>query len=61
MNLFGRWQLWLGLGVSAVFLWLALSGLHLQAVADALQHGNYAWLVPSVAIYFVAVWVRTLR
>jgi hypothetical protein len=56
-----RWQLWLGLLISAFFIWLALRGLHLQAVWGVLQHGNYLWLIPSVAIYFVAVWARTWR
>jgi len=56
-----RWQLWLGLLISAFFLWLALRGLHLQAVWSTLQHGNYLWLIPSVSIYFVAVWARTWR
>lgn len=56
-----RWQLWLGLGVSAVFLWSALSGLNLQAVGQNIRQGNYLWLIPSVAVYFVAVWARTWR
>ncbi|MGB3716769.1 MAG: lysylphosphatidylglycerol synthase transmembrane domain-containing protein [Candidatus Promineifilaceae bacterium] len=56
-----RWQLWLGLAISVAFLWLALRGLRLEAVWDALQHGNYLWLIPSVAVYFLAVWARTWR
>ncbi len=56
-----RWQLWLGVIISAVFLWLALRGLHLEAVWEALQHGNYWWLVPSVGVYFLAVLARTWR
>lgn len=56
-----RWQLWLGIAISAVFLWLALRGLHLSTVWVALQHGNYWWLIPSVAVYFLAVWARTWR
>jgi uncharacterized protein (TIRG00374 family) len=56
-----RWQLWLGIAISAVFLWVALRGLHLESVWTALQHGNYWWLIPSVAVYFLAVWARTWR
>ena len=56
-----RWQLWLGVIISAVFLWLALRGLRLGEVAESLGEANYWWLVPSVATYFVAVWVRTWR
>lgn len=56
-----RWQFWLGLIVSAIFLWLALRGLHLRDVWLKLQEGNYVWLLPSVAVYFVAVIARTWR
>lgn len=56
-----RWQLWLGLAISVAFLWLALRGLRLETVWNALQHGNYIWLIPSVAVYFLAVWARTWR
>jgi hypothetical protein len=56
-----RWQLWLGVLISAVFLWLALRGLRLGEVAESISEANYWWLVPSVATYFVAVWVRTWR
>ena len=56
-----NWKLWLGLLISAIFLWLALRGLHLQAVWATIQHGNYLWLVPSVTVYFIAVWARTWR
>lgn len=56
-----RWQFWLGLLVSALFLWLALRGLKLDDVATFMRTANYWWLVPSVATYFVAVWARTWR
>jgi uncharacterized protein (TIRG00374 family) len=56
-----RWQLWLGIAVSALFLLWALQGLDLKQVWEDLQHGNYLWLIPSVAVYFLAVLVRTWR
>ena len=56
-----RWQLWLGVLISAVFLWLALRGLHLGEVWSHVSGANYLWLIPSVATYFVAVWARTWR
>jgi uncharacterized protein (TIRG00374 family) len=56
-----RWQLWLGLVISVALLWLALRGLQLEEVWNALQSGNYLWLIPSVAVYFLAVWARTWR
>lgn len=56
-----RWQIWLGLAVSAFFLWLTLRGLKLEEVASYLQTANYLWLIPSVAVYFLAVATRTWR
>jgi hypothetical protein len=56
-----RWQFWLGIGISLVFLYLALRGLRLEEVGGALQGANYWWLLPGVGIYFLAVWARAWR
>ena len=56
-----RWQFWLGVAISAVFLYLALQGLNLGQVWYYIKTGNYWWLIPSVAIYFFGVWARTWR
>lgn len=56
-----RWQVVLGLIVSAVFLWLALRGLNLTDVLAGLRSANYLWLVPGIAVYFLAVVIRTWR
>jgi uncharacterized protein (TIRG00374 family) len=56
-----RWQFWLGVAISAVFLYLALQGLNLGQVWYYIRTGNYWWLIPSVAIYFFGVWARTWR
>lgn len=59
--MFKRWQFWLGLLISAGFLYLALRGLHLKEVWQALKTAQYFWLLPGIAVYFVGVWVRTWR
>jgi uncharacterized protein (TIRG00374 family) len=56
-----NWRFWLGIAVSGLFLWLALRSLHLADVWAALLDANYLWLIPGIAVYFVAVWVRTWR
>lgn len=56
-----RWQFWLGVVVSALFLWLALRGLELEKFWQNLREAEYVWLVPSVVVYFGAVWARTWR
>ncbi len=55
------WKLWLGIIISAVFLAIALRGLDLGHFWQELRSANYWWLLPSVAVYFAAVWVRTWR
>lgn len=59
--MFKRWQFWLGLLISAVFLYLALRGLDLPEVWQHVRNAEYWWLVPGVAIYFFGVWARTWR
>lgn len=56
-----RWQFWLGLFISIVFLALALRGLKLEDFWQSVKHARYGWIVPGVAVYFVGVWVRAWR
>ncbi len=56
-----RWQFWLGVLISLVFLWLALRSLKLDDVWAALKTAHYGWLIPGVAVYFVGVWARAWR
>lgn len=56
-----RWQFWLGVIISAGFLYLALRGLHLDEVWGTIRQANFIWIFPGVVIYFVGVWVRAWR
>lgn len=56
-----KWQFWLGIIVSILFIWLALRGLRLDEFWEAVKGANYWWLVPGIAVYFVGVWVRAWR
>lgn len=56
-----RWQLWLGIAISALFLWLALRGLRLTDVWEAIQSAQFLWIIPGLVAYWIAVWVRTWR
>ena len=55
------WQFWVGILVSAAFLYYALRGLKLAEFWQAIITANYWWLIPGVAIFFVDVWVRAWR
>ncbi|MFQ3534507.1 MAG: lysylphosphatidylglycerol synthase transmembrane domain-containing protein [Aggregatilineales bacterium] len=57
-----RWiVLALGIVVSTVFLYIGLQGVQLDEVGRRIVGAELIWLVPSVAIYFLAVWGRTWR
>jgi uncharacterized protein (TIRG00374 family) len=61
MRAMKRWQFWVGLVVSAGFLYLALRGLGIGEIWEPLKSARYWWLLPGVAVYFVGVWVRSWR
>jgi glycosyltransferase 2 family protein len=56
-----KWQFWLGVLISIVFIWLALRGLRLDEFWGAVQKANYIWLIPGIGVYFIGVWVRAWR
>jgi hypothetical protein len=56
-----RWQFWLGVLISVFFLGLVLRGLDLNSFWAEIGRANYWWLIPGVAVYFVAVWARAWR
>jgi uncharacterized protein (TIRG00374 family) len=56
-----KWQFWIGVLISIVFIWLALRGLRLNEFWGAVKKANYIWLIPGIAVYFVGVWVRAWR
>jgi uncharacterized protein (TIRG00374 family) len=57
-----RWiALALGVIVSIVFLYIGLQGLHVEDIIKASQGANLLWVIPGVAVYFLAVWGRTWR
>jgi len=56
-----KWQIWLGVLISIVFIWFALRGLHLDEFWDSVRQANYIWVVPGIGVYFVGVWVRAWR
>ena len=56
-----RWEFWVGVLISALFLWFALSGLQLEEFWESLRTANYWWILPGIAVYFVGVWIRAWR
>src|SRR5687767_1328911 len=56
-----KWQFWLGVLISIVFIWLALRGLRLEEFWNSVKQANYIWVIPGIGVYFVGVWVRAWR
>ncbi len=61
MKFLKNWKFWLGVAVSLFFLYFALRGLRLADLVDVLGQANYWWLLPGIAVYFIAVWARAWR
>ncbi len=61
MGAMKRWQFWFGLAISALFLYLVLRKIDFNQLWLVLIEANYWWLIPGVAVYFVALWVRSWR
>ena len=60
-NVVKRLLIWIGIGVSALFLYAALRGLNLALVWELMKQANYGWIIPGVLVYFAGVWLRTWR
>ncbi|HEY5731360.1 MAG TPA: lysylphosphatidylglycerol synthase transmembrane domain-containing protein, partial [Anaerolineales bacterium] len=56
-----KWQFWVGVLISIIFIWLALRGLQLDDFWGAVREANYFWLIPGIGVYFIGVWVRAWR
>lgn len=56
-----NWKFWLGVLISVGCLALVIPSLKLDQVWGDLKTANYWWILPGVAVYFVAVWARTWR
>ena len=56
-----KWQIWVGVLISVVFLWLSLRGLQIGDFWTTVRSANYWWLLPGIGVYFVGVWIRAWR
>jgi uncharacterized membrane protein YbhN (UPF0104 family) len=54
-------QVWLGVLISLVALFLAFRGIEWSLVGEALSKAQYLWLIPSALTLLAAIWVRGVR
>ena len=55
------WQFWLGILISAIFLYRVLNKIDFALLWQDIRSANYLWIIPGVVVYFGAVWVRAWR
>jgi hypothetical protein len=56
-----RWQLWLGLAISAVALYLAVRQIDFQELAVTLVQADYAYLIPAAVGILLYLLTRAIR
>jgi len=56
-----RWQFWLGVLISVFFLYRVLRDIDFSLLWQDFIQANYIWILPGVAVYFIAVWARAWR
>ena len=56
-----RWQLWVGLVISAVALVLALVGIDFRRLAETLAQAEYVYLIPATVGILLYLLVRGIR
>lgn len=56
-------RFWVGIAVTAIFLFLFVYFFvgSFVKMAEAFKNANYLYIIPAVALYFIAVWFRTVR
>jgi uncharacterized protein (TIRG00374 family) len=56
-----KWIFWLGIAISIVLMYFSLRKLNILAAWEVVKTARYWWILPGVAVYFIAVWVRAWR
>jgi glycosyltransferase 2 family protein len=54
-------RFWIGLAISALFLYLAFRGQDFQEIGAALRQANYWYVIPALGLYFIGVYLRAFR
>jgi uncharacterized protein (TIRG00374 family) len=54
-------RVWIGIGISVLFLGLFLKSTDFGEIKSAFEDANYYVAVASLPVYFLGIWVRTIR
>ena len=55
------WRFWVGVAVSVLFLGILVNQVDFAEFQQYLRQANYFYVVPAIALYFVAVYFRAVR
>ena len=55
------WRFWAGVAVSVLFLGILVYQVDLVEIQRSLRQANYLYVIPAIALYFVAVYFRAVR
>ena len=56
-----NWKFWLGIIISALFLFLAFQKVDFGELGEALKSAEYIYLIPASLLTIVSVWIRAYR
>lgn len=56
-----KWQVWLGILISVIFLIFAFRGLNINEILAAISSAEIIWILPAIPVYFFGLWMRTMR
>ena len=54
-------RVWIALAVSVLFIGLLIRGTDFGEIRDAFRDADYLLVLASLPVYFLGIWVRTLR
>lgn len=54
-------RFWVGLGITAGFLYLVFRQVDLRRLSQALMTADYRWIAPALAVYLFGYWIRAVR
>ena len=56
-----NWRLWVGIGVSALFILFLLLSIDGAKLWQVMRAADYRYAIPAAVIYFIAVFIRSAR
>ncbi len=58
---FKDWKIWVGIAISAAFLYLAFRKVDFVQMGAAFKQAHYIWILPAILVMFISHWFRAWR